>query len=384
MMNQEQAKSFLKEIIQIKSINPPGNEAAVAKRLKAFFDDYGIATELVEYDKNRTNLIARLKGEHDGPVLGLTGHMDVVPPGESEWSYDPFAAQEVEGKIYGRGACDMKGGLVACALAIASLKKAGLPKKGEVIFLATVGEEAGAVGAKQLTERGYADALDALIVAEPTQNQIKIAHKGVLWPQIITYGKAAHGSIPDKGINAVVHMHEIIRRLLSDAFALSYEHDALLGGATLSINTIKGGTNTNVVPDQCVANIDVRTVPSQDHEQIIAQMRQVIHAAREKYPDLKADIRILNDQNPVKTASDDPFVQLVQNVAQSLKSPTKLGGLTGYTDGSQFVHADKAFPIIVLGPGDTLIAHQPDEYVEVAEFLHSIQLYQEIAKQFLA
>src|SRR5699024_990149 len=95
-----------------------------------------------------------------------------------------------------------------------------------------------------------------------------------------------------------------------------------------------------------------------------------------KYPDLKADIRILNDQNPVKTASDDPFVQLVQNVAQSLKSPTKLGGLTGYTDGSQFVHADKAFPIIVLGPGDTLIAHQPDEYVEVAEFLHSIQLYQ--------
>src|SRR5699024_460632 len=134
MMNQEQAKSFLKEIIQIKSINPPGNEAAVAKRLKAFFDDYGIATELVEYDKNRTNLIARLKGEHDGPVRGLTGHMDVVPPGEGEGSYDPFAAQEVEGKVYGRGGCDMKGGLVACALAIASLKKAGLPKKGEVIF----------------------------------------------------------------------------------------------------------------------------------------------------------------------------------------------------------------------------------------------------------
>src|SRR5699024_12040725 len=114
-----------------------------------------------------------------------------------------------------------------------SLKKAGLPKKGEVIFLATVGEEAGAVGAKQLTERGYADALDALIVAEPTQNQIKIAHKGVLWTQIITYAKAAHGSIPDKGINASAHMPEIMRLLLSDAFAVSYEHDALLARATL-------------------------------------------------------------------------------------------------------------------------------------------------------
>ncbi|WP_077325268.1 M20/M25/M40 family metallo-hydrolase [Virgibacillus siamensis] len=188
-MDQEHAKSFLKEIIQIKSVNPPGNETEVAKKLKELFEKHSIETELVEYDENRSNLIARLKGEQDGPVLGLTGHMDVVPPGDIEWEHDPFGAEEEDGKIYGRGACDMKSGLVACAMAMVSLKEEGFPKSGEITLLATVGEEAGAVGSSQLTEKGYADQLDALIIAEPTKNEIKISHKGALWPQIIEHQK---------------------------------------------------------------------------------------------------------------------------------------------------------------------------------------------------
>lgn len=277
----------------------------------------------------------------------------------------------------------MKSGLVACALAMISLKEKGLPEKGEVTLLATVGEEAGAVGAHQLTKKGYAEQLDALIVAEPTQNHIKIAHKGALWPQITTYGKTAHGSMPDMGTNAVTHMNEIIHRLSGDTFELKYKEDEMLGGPTYSINVIEGGSNTNVVPDQCFVNMDIRTVPSQDHKQIIKQIEQVIQSVKEKYPDLKTDIRILNDQTPVKTSSEDPFVKLVQNTVESLGGPTTLGGMTGYTDSSQFTHADKTFPIIVLGPGDTSVAHQPDEYVEVAEYLNSIQLYEEIARNFL-
>ncbi|WP_164669368.1 ArgE/DapE family deacylase [Virgibacillus doumboii] len=383
-MDQEQAKSFLKDIIKIKSVNPSGNETEVANKIKTLFDEHGIETELVEYDDNRANLIAHLKGEEDGPVLGLTGHMDVVPTGENEWEHDPFGAEEEDGKIYGRGTCDMKSGLVACAIAMISLKEEGFPKKGEITLLATVGEEAGAVGARQLTEKGYANRLDALIVAEPTQNHIKIAHKGALWPQIITYGKTAHGSMPDKGVNAIVHMNEIIHKMLDEEFELKYEEDDLLGGATYSIDVIKGGSNTNVVPDQCFTNIDIRTVPSQNHQQITKQIEQVIKSAKEKYPDLKADIRILNDQTPVKTSSEDPFVELVQDTAKSLGAPTKLGGITGYTDSSQFTHADKQFPVIVLGPGDTSVAHQPDEYVEVDEYMNSINLYKKIAKKFLA
>ncbi|SDH25126.1 succinyl-diaminopimelate desuccinylase [Alteribacillus persepolensis] len=382
-MDQEQAVSFLKDIIQIKSVNPPGNETAVAKKLKSLFDEYGIETELIEYDDNRANLIARVTGEQDGPVLGLTGHMDVVPIGENEWEHDPFGAEEENGKIYGRGACDMKSGLAACASAMVSLKEEGLPIKGTVTLFATVGEETGAVGARQLTEQGYADSLDALIIAEPTRNQVNIAHKGALWPQIITYGKTAHGSMPDKGINAVIHMNEIIHRIAGGDWEWQYEEDELLGGATYSIDVIKGGSNTNVVPDQCFTNIDMRTVPSQDHNQIIEQMQQVIEAAKEKYPDLKADIRILNDQSPVKTSNDDSFVKLVQDVVK-VDGSAELGGITAYTDGSQFKHAQKEFPIVILGPGETSTAHQPDEYVEINKYLDSIHLYKEIAKKFLS
>ncbi|MFD1360910.1 ArgE/DapE family deacylase [Lentibacillus salinarum] len=383
-MDQEQAKSFLKDIINVNSVNPPGNETEVANKLKALFDEHDIETELVEYDENRTNLIAHLRGDKDGPVLGLTGHMDVVPPGENEWEHNPFGAEEEDGKIYGRGACDMKSGLVGCVMAMVSLKEEGLPQSGEITLLATVGEEAGAVGAHQLTEKGYADQLDALIIAEPTYNQMKISHKGALWPQIITYGKTAHGSMPENGINAVRHMNEIIHQILGESFELSYEEDDLLGGPTYSVGVIKGGSNTNVVPDQCFATIDIRTVPSQDHQQIIEQIEQVIETVRKKYPDLKAEIRSLNDQSPVKTSSEDPFVQLVQDVVKESNGQAELGGMTGYTDGSQFIHANKKFPIVVLGPGETSIAHQPDEYVEIDKYLDSINLYKEIAKKFLA
>ncbi|MFC7393451.1 ArgE/DapE family deacylase [Scopulibacillus cellulosilyticus] len=384
-MDQEQAKSILKDIIKIKSVNPPGDETLVANKLKALFDQYGIETELVEYSENRTNLIARLKGTNspDGPTLGLTGHMDVVPPGEIDWEHDPFGAEEADGKIYGRGACDMKSGLVACVLAMISLKEEGLPLNGEITLLATVGEEAGAVGAKQLVDRGYADHLDALIIAEPTQNQIKIAHKGALWPQITTYGKTAHGSMPDVGINAIVHMNEIIHQILSEQFKLDYEEDELLGSPTYSIDVIRGGSNTNVVPDQCSTNIDIRTVPSQNHQKIIKQLEQVIDTTKNKYPDLKADIRILNDQPPMRTPGDSPFVKLVQEAVKSIYGSAELGGMTGYTDGSQFMQSNNHFPIIVLGPGDTSVAHQPDEYVEVEEYLNSIKLYKDIAKKFL-
>ncbi|WKA59803.1 M20 family metallopeptidase [Planococcus shenhongbingii] len=383
-MDQEQAKSLLKELIQIKSVNPPGNETEVAKRLKILFDEHGIENEFVEYDNNRANLIAHIKGEEEGPALGFTGHMDVVPTGEIEWEHDPFAAEEQDGKIYGRGACDMKSGLAACVLAMVSLKKEGLPKKGSITLLATVGEEAGAVGAKQLTALGYADPLDALIVAEPTRNQIKIAHKGALWPQIITYGKTAHGSMPDMGTNAVIHMNEIIHKLLGEEFKMQFEEDDLLGGATFSVNVISGGSNTNVVPDRCMVNIDIRTVPSQNHQQIIGQIEQIIQSANLRYPDLKADIRILNDQPSLRNSREDPFVQVVQDAVKAKGGTTALGGMTGYTDGSQFSQASKKFPIIVLGPGDTKLAHQPDEYVEVDEYLSSIQLYKDIAKKFLA
>ncbi len=178
-------------------------------------------------------------------------------------------------------------------------------------------------------------------------------------------------------------MNEIIHQLLGENFKLQYEEDSKLGGPTFSINVIQGGANTNVVPDRCSANIDIRTVPSQDHNQIIGQIEGVIENVKQQYPDLKSEIRILNDQSSMTTSDDDPFVKTVQVAVGSMGGSTKLGGITGYTDSSQFVQADKDFPVVVLGPGVTAQAHQPDEHVDIDKYLECIEIYKAIAKNYL-
>lgn len=384
-MDRKQAVSILKSIIQINSVNPPGNETAVADELKKLFEAHGIETELVEYGEGRSNLIATLNGSAPGKVLGFTGHMDVVPPGQMEWDYDPFGAEEVDGKIYGRGSCDMKSGLLGFVLAMISLKEEGTPLNGSVKLLATIGEETGAIGAGQLTEKGYADDLDALVVGEPSSNEIVTSHKGALWIEITTYGKTAHGSAPHLGVNAVEQMNEIINQVQSDNFKLPYEHDELLKAPTFSINAIEGGASMNVIPDQCTMKLDIRTLPSQNHEEILENVRKMIALAKDRYPELNAEIEVVADLEPVKTDIDDSFVDLALKASESVSGPREAPkGFTGITDACAFKEAKIDFPIIIMGPGDITLAHQPNEYVEVEEYLNSIETYKEVAKKFLA
>ncbi|TMN21711.1 ArgE/DapE family deacylase [Lentibacillus cibarius] len=377
----------LKEILRINTANPPGNEEDVAKNLRYLFESYGIETELVPHSEGRVNLIANLRGRNTKKfrrVLGLSGHMDVVPPGDVKWDYNPYAADEVDGKIYARGACDMKSGLMSCVMAMITLKEEDVQLDGDIKLLASVGEETGAVGAKQLVDEGYAEDLDALIIAEPSGGDIVVSHKGAFWTQITCYGKTAHGSRPHHGINAVLHIHEIINQILSEDFQLKYEPDPLLGEPTYSINVINGGSNTNVVPDQCSVNIDFRTVPSQDHQDIIDELNRVIETVRKQYPELKADISILNNLAPLNTQENDPFVHILQEVLQERTSELKEPkGMTGYTDSSQFMKALNNFPIIVWSTIDGKTAHQPNEYVEIEKYLKGIDLFKAIAQKYL-
>lgn len=383
-MDNNQAVSLLKKIVQINSVNPPGNETLVADELKKLLEEHGIETELVEYSDGRSNLIATLNGSTTGKVLGFTGHMDVVPPGQMEWEYDPFEAEEVDGKIYGRGSCDMKSGLMAFVLAMMSLKEEDVPLEGSIKLLATIGEETGAIGAGQLTEKGYADDLDALIVGEPSNNEIVTSHKGALWLEITTYGKTAHGSSPDLGVNAVEHMNEIINQIQSDNFKLPYEYDELLKEPTFSVNAIEGGSSMNVVPDYCSMKLDIRTLPSQNHQEILENVHEMVELSKVRYPNMEAEVKVAADLEPVKTNIDDPFVDLTLKASESVSGPREAPkGFTGITDACAFKEAKKDFPIIVMGPGDIRLAHQPNEYVEIEEYLNSIETYKEVAKRFL-
>jgi succinyl-diaminopimelate desuccinylase len=380
-MNNQEALQLLKEVVQIKSVL--GEEKQVADKLEALLKSYDIPCEQVTFSEGRTQLVATLKGSEAGPVLGFSGHMDVVPVGEIPWDEDPFAAVEKDGLLYGRGTCDMKSGLIAAVVAIIRLKTAGSPFKGTVKLLATVGEETSAIGSGQLVDQGYADDLDALVIGEPTNVEIGVAHKGALWPRITTYGKTAHGSMPDQGINAIEHML-LVLNAFKETFDFSQSIDELVGASTSSLDIIAGGNGTNVVPDKCTVEIDIRTIKAQNHEELKQQFHEMLNKLRASVPGFKADIEFINDLPSMKTAIDDPFTLLSQKVVSDVTGqPANTFGMTGYTDGSQFGRVKKDFPILILGPGETKYAHQPNEFVKIEDFYRMITINEKIALTFL-
>lgn len=373
---------WLKDILRIDSTLD--NEKEVADYLEKVLNNVGIETKQIEYTKGRNQLIATLKGSSVGKKIGLTGHMDVVPVGVHPWKHAPFAADEVDGKIYARGASDMKAGLMAFVAAMIQLKNENAELKGEVELLATVGEETSAIGAGQLVKLGYGNDLDALLIGEPTDNRLVIAHKGALWLRLKTKGKTAHGSMPSAGINAVEHMLIFLEAFRKE-FDFSQNIDELVGSSTSSIDVINGGKSTNVIPDECIVEIDIRTIATQNHDKILAEIETLKEKIAKSIPDFNLDIEVINNLNSVRTNTNDDFVKLVTNVVSKFsKEEIQPIGLSGYTDGSQFVKAKKQFPIIILGPGETKLAHQPDENVEIDKYLESIEIYKSIIRDFLS
>ncbi len=380
-MNNQEALQLLKEVVQIKSIL--GEEKQVADKLEALFNSYDIPCEQVTYSDGRSQLVATLKGTAPGPVLGFSGHMDVVPVGEIPWDEDPFAAVEKDGLLYGRGTCDMKSGLIAAVVAMIRLKEAGSQFKGSIKLLATVGEETSAIGSGQLVDEGYADDLDALVIGEPTNVEIGVAHKGALWPRVTTYGKTAHGSMPDQGVNAIEHML-LVLNAFKETFDFSKSVDELVGASTSSLDIINGGNGTNVVPDKCTVEIDIRTIKAQNHAELKQQFNDMLAKLTETVPGFKAEIEFINDLPSMRTELDDPFTVLTQEVVSKVTGkPAKTFGMTGYTDGSQFGRVEKDFPILILGPGETKYAHQPNEFVNINDFYQMITINELIAKEYL-
>lgn len=380
-MDNQKALDLLKEVVQIKSIL--GDEKLVADKLQSVFEKYEIPCEQVEYAPGRNQLVATLKGNEPGPVLGFSGHMDVVPVGELPWTDDPFAAVEKDGLLYGRGTCDMKSGLIAAVVAMIRLKESETPFKGTIKLLATVGEETSAIGSGQLVDLGYADDLDALLIGEPTNVEIGVAHKGALWPRITTYGKTAHGSMPDQGVNAIEHML-LVLKAFKETFNFSASIDDLVGASTSSIDIINGGNGTNVVPDKCTVEIDIRTIKKQNHEELKAQFNKMMADLTKTVPNFHGEIEFINDLPSMRTETSDPFTLLTQKVVSDVtNTEAQTFGMTGYTDGSQFERVKKEFPILILGPGETKYAHQPNEFVAIKDFYQMIEINEKVAVEFL-
>lgn len=372
---------YCREMVRIKSVNPPGDEMAMAEYVANVLKSIGLEVKLLKHSSSRASVLAILRGSGQAPALLYSAHLDTVPLGAEQWIHEPFAAETLDGKIWGRGSADMKGGLAALLVMAKIMANSGLSIKGDLIFAITAGEEVDSLGAKSVASYPGLGPVQAIIVPEPSYNDIYIAEKGALWLEISTYGKTAHGSMPALGKNAVMMMVELIKGL--EKISIPFESHAMLGGFSMSINTISGGIKTNVVPDRCVVSIDMRTVPGQDHHDIMARFQGLIKDLGKHDPDFKASIEITNDRPPIETSPKEPVVKMMVDIVADITGEIPIPkGVNYYTDAATLAPAFKA-PMIICGPGHPGLAHQPNEYVEIEKLVQAAKIYTAATHQFL-
>ncbi len=377
VVNSTEAVGFLQELVRQVSVNPPGDEAAVAQMIARRFENLSNCTvELVELEAGRANVEITLKAKNPkAAALLLTGHLDTVAAGlRANWSQEPFGAEIVDGKLYGRGTADMKGGVAAMVLALETLAREETELAADVYFLGTVGEEVDSAGARDYFDRGRMQGIGAVVVGEPTDCDLVPAHKGALWLRLTTKGRTAHGSTPDLGVNAITHMIALAQQL-EEELELAAPPHPLLKPPTLALTTIGGGVQTNVIPEAAYATLDIRTVPGLEHSAVLQKVQKVINKLAERIPGFSAEVEVLNDRPPVSTAPESDLLQLAQKLYPQVTNRTpKIRAANYYTDASALSVAGQV-PTLIYGPGDDKLAHQPDEYVPVAAYLESIDFF---------
>lgn len=347
------ALELTRQLVAFDTRNPPGDERACADRLGRLLTDAGFAVSAHEFADRRTSLVARRGGADDKPPLCFTGHIDTVPLGAAEWSVDPFSGEIADGRLYGRGTTDMKSGVAAFVVAAAELG-AKLDNTAGLVLVITAGEETGCEGAYHLTGvHGALGQAGAIVVAEPTSNRPYVGHKGALWLKAKTRGKTAHGSMPERGVNAVYKAARAISKL--EDFDFNVARHRVLGGPTLNVGTVAGGMNVNSVPDLAEIGIDIRTVPGQDHAKVREHLTDYLGA--------EVEIAASVDVGGVWTDPNHPWMQdMAATVAAITGEPPSVATASYFTDASALTPAYGGPPTVILGPGEPHMAHQTDEY----------------------
>jgi len=365
-------KDLLKNLITAAPTLENGEYNAAAVLLN-YFQQHGIPVQIDLWDHNRANVIASIgQQKPDIPALVIGAHIDVVPANSQQWTTEPFKPVEKDGKIYGRGAADMLGGLCAAADAMRQIFCEKKDLKGRVILAATAGEETDSCGVKRFVEtvRQNISNVIGILITEPTDLKIMRAHRGILWVKIETFGKTAHGSMPHLGINAIRKMNELLNHI--EKWAIPHIPHPLLGGCSVSPNRIMGGSATNIIPDKCTLELDIRTLPNQEHQDIVKLIESMLDQVKAVDPDFEASVSILRTCPSMETPEDNPFIQTVCRASGTAK--TYAAGFT--TDGPLFAQLSKS--IVILGPGDSTLCHKPNEYIGINELKKAKELYQKI------
>lgn len=393
---------LLADIVELQTEN--NNEIDVCNYLTDLFDKYDIKSEILKVNEHRANIVAEIG--NGSPILASSGHMDVVDAGNQDnWSYPPFQLTEKDGKLYGRGTTDMKGGLMALVVSLIELKEQNELPHGTIRLLATAGEEKEQEGAKLLADKGYLDDVDGLIIAEPTGSGIYYAHKGSMSCKVTATGKAVHSSVPfigDNAIDTLLEFYNLFKEKYSELKQQDTKHEldvapmfkSLIGkeiseedanyasGLTAVCSIINGGKQFNSVPDEASLEFNVRPVPEYDNDFIESFFQNIINDVDSN----KLSLDIPSNHRPVTSDKNSKLITTIKDVASSYVEQDEIfvSALVGATDASSFLGDNKDnVDLAIFGPGNPLMAHQIDEYIEKDMYLKYIDIFKEASIQYL-
>jgi len=374
------ARALACALVRIDSRNPgltPGaaGEAECVALLRRVLDDWGFRTEVHEALPGRPNLLARVGAARAPRRLMFSGHLDVV--GVDGMTHSPFEGEVRDGRLYARGAADMKGGVAAmCA---AAWRAAQEPLDGEIVVALTADEEYESAGTRAMLERGVR--ADAAIVGEPTRLEIMPAHRGFVWIEVEVSGRAAHGSRWDVGVDAIRHAGLLLSELdRVDAEELPRREHPLLGRASLHASTIAGGIGMSTYPDRCVVRLERRTLPGERGEDVIAEIERACAAVRARRPSFVAEVRLLMTQGPSDVALDAPIVHALIDALRARDEPVRVAGMSAWTDAALLNAA--GLPAICFGPGDISLAHAAEEYIPLDEIDRAVSVLDVLARRW--
>jgi len=394
-VHQDELVALTRDLVRIPSVvkpgDPDGNEAAVAAFVERWLAKEGFAVDVQEVARCRPNVVAWLGEPRNGRSLLLEGHTDVVTEGDpAAWSRPAFGGDIDAGRIWGRGAADMKGGLAAAMIAAAAIKRSGAPVGGRLVVGALVDEEGDMLGVRHFAGTPLGRALTAAIICEPEQNELCLEQRGVVWARVTLRGRMAHGAMPEAGANPLAAAGTLVRHAprLEQRLRRLCRRSRHLKPPTVTPTVVRGPVDglpqANVIPATAEVVLDVRLTPGPDAQTITAEIDAVCRTVADAHRGVTVDWRPINGfRSATEVSRSEP---LVRSMVAAVKTATGrrpvFGGVPGSTDGT-ILRETLGIPIVTCGPGHRLIPHQVDEYVEIQELVDAARIYTVSALKYL-
>ena len=374
----------VQDLVRIPSVNPPGDEKKVAEHLFNLLNHEGLQVKRIERPfPERPQILAVLPGKGERPPLFLNGHMDVVPEGDpSKWDVAPFSGSLKDNRIYGRGSCDMKGG-IGVALEVARvLLESGRELKGDLVLTFAVGEETGEPGTKTLLDTSnYTDGFG--IVLEPTGFKLGVAEKGLAWFRITLAGKPAHCSISELGINPIDKFLALGRAIKSYDGEIRRRVHPLCGPAKCTMTVLRAGTKENVVPESLSLILDRRMNPGEDAEAVEREIKEILEGLATDDPDFSYQLERTRLYESAEVSPNLSQVELLEREIEAITGqPAEIWGTPYSTDVRNFIN-DAGIPAVTFGPGDISQAHAFNEFIKVEDLVKATQVILGVAEKLL-